>query len=108
MFQTQTLHGRDNKASPPSLQVKKDPNVIIIDTNTLLKNQGNLAAAVAQSTSTPVSTVTQTSSPHTPTVSNVNIQTAIQAITGGVPAQGLQSAYITALQQVSAQPGWVG
>ncbi|XP_071544308.1 uncharacterized protein MEP-1 isoform X4 [Panulirus ornatus] len=84
----------------------KDPNVIIIDTNTLLKNQGNLAAAVAQSSSTPVQTVTTARGTSTPAaaataVSNLNIQNAIQAITGGVPAQGLQSAYITALQQVS-------
>ncbi|XP_042226042.1 LOW QUALITY PROTEIN: MOG interacting and ectopic P-granules protein 1-like [Homarus americanus] len=77
----------------------KDPNVIIIDTNTLLKNQGNLAAAVAQSTSTTIHTVTARGT--STAVSNINIQNAIQAITGGVPAQGLQSAYITALQQVS-------
>lgn len=87
------------------LQIKaKDPNVIIIDTNTLLKNQGNLAAAVAQSNTTGSSNV-QTIHPRSTTtssntVSNMSIQNAIQAITGGVPAQGLQSAYITALQQV--------
>lgn len=100
----------------------KDPNVIIIDTNTLLKNQGNLAAAVAQSSSSaPVvstppavstaSVATATTSINASvntshnTVSSVNIQTAIQAITGGVPAQGLQSAYITALQQVLLAQG---
>lgn len=84
----------------------KDPNVIIIDTNTLLKNQGNLAAAVAQSTSsTPVQTLTNRSTSTTTTSTNINIQNAIQAITGGVPAQGLQSAYITALQQVLLSQG---
>ncbi|XP_063851399.1 MOG interacting and ectopic P-granules protein 1-like isoform X2 [Scylla paramamosain] len=84
----------------------KDPNVIIIDTNTLLKNQGNLAAAVAQSTSsTPVQTLTNRSTSTTTTTTNINIQNAIQAITGGVPAQGLQSAYITALQQVLLSQG---
>ncbi|XP_045105521.1 MOG interacting and ectopic P-granules protein 1-like isoform X2 [Portunus trituberculatus] len=84
----------------------KDPNVIIIDTNTLLKNQGNLAAAVAQSTSsTPVQTLTNRSTSTTTTTTNINIQNAIQAITGGVPAQGLQSAYITALQQVLISQG---
>ncbi|KAK7080575.1 hypothetical protein SK128_016813 [Halocaridina rubra] len=103
----------------------KDSNVIIIDTSTLLKNQGNLAAAVAQSHSTSVntgptshavatasvatgtSTVSTNMSPSSSitSVSSVNIQTAIQAITGGVPAQGLQSAYITALQQVLLAQG---
>ncbi|XP_068218688.1 MOG interacting and ectopic P-granules protein 1 isoform X2 [Palaemon carinicauda] len=100
----------------------KDPNVIIIDTNTLLKNQGNLAAAVAQSSSSAsvISTPTAVSTASVATattsinasvntshnaVSSVNIQTAIQAITGGVPAQGLQSAYITALQQVLLAQG---
>lgn len=75
----------------------KDPNVIIIDTNTLLKNQGNLAAAVAASA--PPAT--------TPTSSNVNIQAAAMAAavaaTGAMPTQqGLQSAYMNALQQDDA------
>ncbi|XP_076066468.1 zinc finger protein MEP-1 isoform X8 [Oratosquilla oratoria] len=88
---------------------KKDPNVIIIDTNTLLKNQGNLAAAVAASgggasSTSSVSTGTQSSVGSAPTPS-MSIQTAIQAITGGMPAQGLQSAYITALQQVLLAQG---
>lgn len=72
----------------------KDPSVIIIDTNTLLKNQGNLAAAVAASA--------------TPTASsNANIQAAAMAAavaaTGSMPTQqGLQSAYMNALQQDDA------
>lgn len=83
--------------SNPSVKPKvtaKDPSVIIIDTNTLLKNQGNLAAAVAASA--------------TPTASsNANIQAAAMAAavaaTGSMPTQqGLQSAYMNALQQDDA------
>merc|ERR1712179_122878 len=62
----------DAKKIQQKEMVKKDQGVIIIDTNTLLKNQGNLAAAVA-ATGSPIAT-----------------------------QQGLQSAYINALQQDDA------
>lgn len=101
--QQKQLHGigkpkvvRSNPSVKPKVTAK-DPSVIIIDTNTLLKNQGNLAAAVAAS-----------SSPATqPTSSNVNIQAAAMAAavaaTGAMPTQqGLQSAYMNALQQDDA------
>jgi len=85
----------DAKKIQQKEMTKKDSNVIIIDTNTLLKNQGNLAAAVAASASSP----SQSSS---------NIQAAAMAAavaatgTGMATQQGLQSAYINALQQDDA------
>merc|ERR1711913_200805 len=87
----------DAKKIQQKEMVKKDQSVIIIDTNTLLKNQGNLAAAVAASAPSPTQ----------PTTSNIQaaaMAAAAVAATGSPIAtqQGLQSAYINALQQDDA------
>lgn len=81
-------------------KVKDQSNVIIIDTNTLLKGQNTVTTQVSSGKVTgSVSTSAQTTPSGNST--STNIQTAIQAITGGNPAiQGLQSAYLNAIQQV--------
>ncbi|RXG58656.1 hypothetical protein Avbf_04923 [Armadillidium vulgare] len=83
---------------------KDNSNVIIIDTNTLIKGQGGMSTHHSNAQSKITSNVSAQTT--VSTNATANIQTAIQTITGGNPAmQGLQSAYLNAIQQVLVAQG---
>ena len=95
---------QDSKTSSNS-----NSGVIVLDTNYILKSQGSISAAVNSSSSSsktknvPISIAAAAATSANNNSASTQIQNAIQAITGGNPAiQGLQSAYLSAIQQVSS------